>query len=343
MAPTERSILPQFVSLTAAFPQQTDIGWLALPWGHIASGWSTAYTLNYVPRKGKKPPLSDTINRLSRQWCHRVIPLLWQFSKSIWAQRNAVVHGQTSLAPSKEILQMRASVRTHFQTFQEDPHCVPGSHSHLFNRGLDRTLNLRRDTMACWLHSVDEAIATQLHRQQHSTRKITTYFPPRPRCPPKVGSPASLWHPPFSASYYVQKPPTTKSRKHRPRSGPLYRHPAYQRCSSHPPKANTSAFPRPPSHSGLLSGTNTSSAIRPLRSTKHLKAIQSGNSHVPRSAPKRRTKHRKPSPARLTLTQLGFTIRQRPQAPLPLRLSRRQLDQESQRTDYSGTYVSSTP
>jgi hypothetical protein len=206
LSPTEDSILPQLASLTLAFHQQNQLSWSSLVQGQIATGWSNAYRLNFasLTNKKRKTPLTpEAIHQKSRQWCHKCIPLFWQLSKAVWTHRNWVVHGQTTLAPSKEMMRMQESVCHHYLSFHNDAH----SSNYLFNRDLALTLSLRRDNMACWLHSMEEAVLTQNHRQQHCTNKITTYFQPRPRPPSHSSARPSLFLPAFSAAYSKKQQP----------------------------------------------------------------------------------------------------------------------------------------
>jgi hypothetical protein len=74
---------------------------------------------------------------------------------------------------------MQEKVRSHYHNYAQDPHYVLNHQGYLFSRPIDQTLTLCRDTMACWLHTVDEAILTRIHNQQYQTRPLETYFQPR--------------------------------------------------------------------------------------------------------------------------------------------------------------------
>jgi hypothetical protein len=102
---------------------------------------------------------------------------LWEFSKKIWAYWNAVVHGNTEQSKvSKERLCMQAAVCEHYAAFQDNYHFIPQTRTYLFNRPEAATLSLRRDAMASWLASVEEAVLTQQHRQTANTTKIAQFF-----------------------------------------------------------------------------------------------------------------------------------------------------------------------
>ncbi len=93
LAPTAGSLLPQLQCITKAFQAQSSIGWEGMFRGLIATYWTDAYCHTYESPSGKKHPTPSTISKLSRQWSTQLITQLWQFRKSVWAYRNAVVHG----------------------------------------------------------------------------------------------------------------------------------------------------------------------------------------------------------------------------------------------------------
>ncbi len=139
------------------------------------------------------------------------------------------MHGLTTIATSKEILLMQEKVRSLYHNYAQDPHYVLNHQGYLFSRPIDQTLTLRRDTMACWLHTVDEAILTRIHNQQYQTRPLETYFEPRR---PSQSNSSSIWTPPFSKHYYVKHHHTIPAQKTRrtPRVTPAYRHPVSYQC-----------------------------------------------------------------------------------------------------------------
>jgi len=338
LAPTEGSILPQLASLTTAFRQQSSLSWLALIRGHLAKGWATAYCANYVPRKNK-PVQQETITQLSRQWCHKLIPMMWQYGKTIWSHRNAVVHGKTTLSPSKDLLQMQEKIRLHYHNFHCNNHYVPHAQAYLFQRDIQRTLQLRRDTMACWLHSVQEAILTQAHRQEKGNKKITSYFLPRP--PPRRLAlqrkpQRHLWQPPFSTQYYAKHEQSKVHSRTRTRA---YKHPAYRRCTDEREKSlptSDSLAPTLTARVRLLKPASTALAVA-SRDTGHIHRRPCNGIR------KHRTRVPLTSSGRLTLHHFGFSACPPTQQNNKISLSRHQADRQAQRTEYSGTYVSTAP
>ena len=305
-APTEGSILPQLASLTVAFRQQCELGWAALLRGHIAVEWRTAFYKNYEPKQTKKPPAPDTIKRLSKQWSVKVIRNLWTYSKAIWTSRNEVVHGLTNLAPSKEVLLKQEEVRRHYRNYAKDPHYVPNHQTHLFHRPLPQTLALRRDTMTCWLKSVEEAILTRNHRQQHLTTTLQHYFRPRRDNSLKK---STLWTPPFTKQYYAKHPPTFPAlrRRHTTRAAPTYRHPVTYRCQPEP-------APRPPQRSESVRNSEIkltpTGSRRTIRTTSTIRLKTSGRISTRHRLLAQRHRHHPPTPQRqpppVTLIHFGF-------------------------------------
>lgn len=292
-----------------------------------------AYHLNYLPkgkhqkRKGTDP---ETIQRLSRQWGTTVISSLWSFSKTIWKHRNEVVHGKTPIALSKEVQQLQECAAQHYTQYAGNPHLVPHTSAYLFNRPLASILALRRDTLASWIRSVEEAVQTQQHRVTHSTKPLSHYFQPKTTGRP-TSRPASTWDPPFSKAYYKKHNILYSSRKTRTtQMAPIYRHPAYIRCRATPTTTVPNQSPAPPP------------ARRPtdsIQRTAHLKiAIRSTRSSC------RPHLHKKISPCStatpLTLHHFGFSRG----SSLPnLNPTKRLLDTMSEMQDYSGTYLSTAP
>ena len=239
---------------------------------------------------------------------------------------------------------MQEKVCSHYHNYAQDPHYVLNHQGYLFSRPIDQTLTLRHDTMACWLHTVDEAILTRIHNQQYHTRPLETYFEPRR---PSQSKSSSIWNPPFSKNYYVKHHCTIPVQKQRrtPRVTPAYRHPVSYRCHTKiitEPKVErptrTAVLATPiPSPTPIPKGkSNRNISLlhhpQPLYSRRHCQNSQRNRRH--------RSSKQESKPPTVTLTQLGFHRIQQAQQS---NLTRRQLDKLAQRTDYSGTYVSTAP
>lgn len=202
LPPTAGSILPTLHLLNRAFSDQSSIGWVGLLKGHLATTWTDGYMATYDPPTGKTPPPISTISKLSQQWSVKLILHLWQFSKTVWAYRNATVHGQTENSRvSKERLRMQAEVCEHYVAFHQDQHYIPPNQASLFHRPEEAVLALRRDAMASWLSLVEEAVKTQQFRQAANTKDIRQYFVKRaPHS--RLTTDVDIREAPFSAAYY---------------------------------------------------------------------------------------------------------------------------------------------
>ena len=205
VVPTEIIAHPQAAILVAAFHAQTHVGWGALFRGHMVTHWSSAYKCHYQP-KTKKSVAPATITKMAQQWSSKLINSMWHYSKSLWSSRNEVVHGKTSLSQSQEVLRLHTAIRQHYEAYSQDPHYVPTASSYLFRRPLDSFRRLRRDTLSCWLQSVEEAVLTQQHRIKLLHRSLDTFFRKRQSINSarlRASSDFVLWRPPFSAAYYA--------------------------------------------------------------------------------------------------------------------------------------------
>ena len=220
---------------------------------------------------------------------------------------------------------MQEKIRLHYHNFHCNNHYVPHAQAYLFQRDIQRTLQLRRDTMACWLHSVQEAILTQAHRQEKGNKKITSYFLQR-----------HLWQPPFSTQYYAKHEQSKVHSRTRTRA---YKHPAYRRCTDEREKSlptSDSLAPTLTARVRLLKPASTALAVA-SRDTGHIHRRSCNGIR------KHRTRVPLTSSGQLTLHHFGFSACPPTQQNNKISLSRHQADRQAQRTEYSGTYVSTAP
>jgi hypothetical protein len=74
--------------LVQAFNEQThSIGWEQFFRGRISAKWSSAY--RSLKAGGKQQEVD------AEKWAAALIQGIWEYSRSIWKIRNAVVHGAT--------------------------------------------------------------------------------------------------------------------------------------------------------------------------------------------------------------------------------------------------------
>jgi hypothetical protein len=144
------------------------------------------------------------------RWMRTLISSLWSYSKEIWDYRNAVVHGKTEAArKSKEMASLKQLVVRKYNEKDQDPHCIPCSRNHLFVNPLEATLSMDRDTLVCWLASVNEAQLTATQRLLISSKQkrntLLHYFPYKTTNESQHESdPSWIFCLVFSTSHYVR-------------------------------------------------------------------------------------------------------------------------------------------
>ena len=306
-----------------ALTNQADIGWAAFLQGHISHSWVAAYDhLTSQPNtKCKHKSLKP------RTWGQRTINGIWKYSKAIWANRNAVVHGNTEEATqSKMRQQQKQQVDDYFQEYNTNPHFIPSSRTYLFNKSQDELLHMDRETIICWIRSVEEAKLTQearedLHRKQ-LRKTLYKYFKPTTSRPPFFNPPAlpqaacskarkrfliepSYFQPPFSKSYYT---------KHR-RQTKITPQPRHNRG--------------PPNNQPSPTITRLTLTKRKTRTT----LCTATRSRAP--------KQQVLATAQRNLWSYGFSSTGR--NSFSFHTFQQQTAEEQKRLDFSGTYVSSTP
>jgi hypothetical protein len=326
-----------------------------------------AFEATYTPAKKKKHPTPATLAKLSRAWSRQIILHLWAFSKTIWAARNAVVHGKTDLTLSKDILQLHQSVTYHYTQYQADPHYVLSHHTYLFNRPLNTMLTYHCNTLSCWICSIEEAVQTQVHRSMKANKAIKHYFQvSAARKPTPSQSLASIFHPPFSTAYYAQQALRKSAPPRQPRAiaskqkakGKKLRSATSRKPSKTPgaPAPVQGAPLRPIQQPHLTRkqvasttkdpAPNSNSSSQPSTLSKASTLALSPQQRKPSAAkPKPSAKQRARQPAsssqKTTHHTLGFTITRNTLDPSAL--CRRQLDKLTRKTENSGTFVSTTP
>jgi hypothetical protein len=146
------SLRPADILITQAYSIQFHtIGWFQFCLGRVGKSWHKAV-------QALLPP-PQTHRRLV--WGSNLVYALWQFTKSMWAHRNAIVHGIDSEEAATRILTgLRDQVHQHYQSFSVDAGYVLVRHQYLFtSRTLEQRLSMSYDYVTCWLRSVEEARA----------------------------------------------------------------------------------------------------------------------------------------------------------------------------------------
>ncbi len=113
-----------------------------------------------------------------------MVKALWEYSISVWKFRSGEVYGHTiEEGKEKERSNLQHRVEIEYGLYAEDPFLVSPQFATLFTK---KTLQVRRDmdrdSLACWLRSVEEAKRHQSVFRQ-SLGKITKYFKPKQKSP----------------------------------------------------------------------------------------------------------------------------------------------------------------
>ncbi len=145
------SVLPVDCILVQAYQEQSVIGWDHLLHGRTSLKWSAAYRASI---SGSCQQQIDPI-----PWNKQVILALWAYTCSLWQFCNGIVHGQTVKAAAElEYSKLRAAVTQEYEQFNTDPHVISAQFNALFTcRSLQERLQMDRDSLWCWLHTVAEA------------------------------------------------------------------------------------------------------------------------------------------------------------------------------------------
>jgi hypothetical protein len=104
---------------------------------------------------------------------------LCKFSRSLWTNRNSLVHEATTEAISSLTTQnLHNQVRQLFTSFELDPSFILPRHHHLFTTWtLDQRLSQQPDNIQCWLRSVEAARQTLESYVRGQQRLASIFFP----------------------------------------------------------------------------------------------------------------------------------------------------------------------
>jgi hypothetical protein len=155
----------------------------------------------------KKPLTPNQLTFATEQWASSLIRFLWYLSEAVGAYRNQVVHGKLEeFRQSKAHKVLQEEVTKLYEQFQTDPYMLPHTRRYLFNKPLNVTLAMEKESMACWIKSVKEGIYTREHQErlaQAQIKRTTHNFFKNKVIHGKLrNTTTSVWKAPFSTSYY---------------------------------------------------------------------------------------------------------------------------------------------
>ncbi len=132
------------ILLTSAFQEHYHtVGWFQLFLGRISLKWEKAAHA-YCSREGGTLPTA---------WSSNVIHHLWRFTRSMWNNRNGIVHGKDAETTATRILHyLHQQACILYDEYQSNPNIILTRHQHLFtSRTLDQRLQHNYDNITCWI------------------------------------------------------------------------------------------------------------------------------------------------------------------------------------------------
>jgi hypothetical protein len=166
--PTTRgSILPMDVLATHCITTQGALAWDQFLRGRTLISWRKFFT-----------HFKQSAESHGEIWTKKLIMVLWNYTTSIWKHRNNKVHGATiEDQKKKEKEELGTQVRAAYEDYTEDKFLIPRSMSYLFERhSLENKLKEDRDTLRCWIKSVEEAKQIQNISMDRMRRNAEQFF-----------------------------------------------------------------------------------------------------------------------------------------------------------------------
>mmetsp|Transcript_21347 Transcript_21347/g.30524 ORF Transcript_21347/g.30524 Transcript_21347/m.30524 type:complete len:447 (-) Transcript_21347:1241-2581(-) len=173
-APGFGSILSVEVWSTAAYAEQTSLGWGQAFFGRISKLWGDIFL------KDNK----STSTKAHTGWTKGVIKCLWDASFRIWTHRNEALHGKTitEQAQIKETA-LHNNIQEAYEMHRANPTIIGASAQHLFDKSMETLLQKQRQYKLCWLRSVSVAIKHQQCETDKLRKQAARFF--GTKCPPQ--------------------------------------------------------------------------------------------------------------------------------------------------------------
>jgi hypothetical protein len=156
--------------LTTAFNEQVrHNGWYHLCLGRVSKKWSLAvqqYDRSFSRDSGL-------------HWTSLFIAALWRYSKMLWRFRNEVVHGSTvAVQVTLQLNKLKEKITEYYQAYSVTPSIVLDRHQYLFiTHTVAERISGSYDSMAAWIHSVEEAILVLRYHEEANRAASTAFFP----------------------------------------------------------------------------------------------------------------------------------------------------------------------
>ncbi len=179
-SPTIGTLNPLDIIITQAYTEQTTIiGWDNLLRGRLSVLWDKAVAMATQTSSATAPTSTGLVTN--------IIHLLWDYSQSIWKDRNEIIHGNTlEEAKSKETELAQNAIMIAFREYNNDPFIIPSHLRYLFtSKSLTHRLHQDIDSMHCWLRSYTEAKLDQQRSTQQYAEAAKKFFQPKTKPNPK--------------------------------------------------------------------------------------------------------------------------------------------------------------
>jgi glutaredoxin len=154
----------------AAFKEQMSLGWEQFLRGRISQRWREAYTHDCSSRH---------IRANGVQWAGGVIQVVLDYSLALWKFRCNLLYGRSKAKAEQKIMaDLHRKVICTYEDFERDPFLVHQDYRNIFSVSLDRRLKQDRDSLECFLSTVDLAIKERqqfLILQSETARRF--FFP----------------------------------------------------------------------------------------------------------------------------------------------------------------------
>jgi hypothetical protein len=143
---------------TGVLEQSKHIGWVTFLQGFISEKWKAhAYT-----PEGKQTGQRNFSSRAAGTWAKAIIKANWQYSKTLWTARNAVIHSKdASSTDAKVITTLKRRIRELYNMYNKDKYCVQYTRAYLFDKPLLILQQMQQSSMDNWVTYIEEAVATR--------------------------------------------------------------------------------------------------------------------------------------------------------------------------------------
>mmetsp|Transcript_7234 Transcript_7234/g.10503 ORF Transcript_7234/g.10503 Transcript_7234/m.10503 type:complete len:666 (-) Transcript_7234:216-2213(-) len=148
------------VLATAAYAEQTKMGWGQLLRGRMSKLWGEA-----VAKYNNGSNFKETSNR----WSKLIIWSLWKVSLGLWTNRNEVLHGKTLTEQEQRKQEaVNTTIQEAYQIYDQENSIVAAADRYLFAQPVEELILKQYQYKLCWMRSV----TTVRHHQKQELEKL---------------------------------------------------------------------------------------------------------------------------------------------------------------------------